>query len=241
LAGDLPGIAILSRYQSGTIHMISFSAHGAVSVIRNELNERGDQSIGELIDPVLQKLDGLQNEAKVTASYGLQNKLNLLIVRTAALATIALEEREAELGLRLWKMNRELQDFASKVNAMDSQGARKTAMYLLLDLKSEAVQLIGGAEIYRSLIPSVADERLVSIEYSLTREQNTLQHLRLTSNSAITPMHWLAVTRFYPPLTWLYERELVNDNRNQRAHLATLPRNYVTGEVRRQLDQRFPQ
>ena len=241
LAGDLPGIAILSRYQSETMHMIAGSANGAVSTIRNELKEKGDQAIRELLEPIFGELDRLQNEAKVPMSYGLNNKLNLLIVRTAALATIVLEEKETELGLRLWKLNRELQDFASKVNAMNSQGVRKTAMYLLLDLRSEDVQMMGGAEIYRSLIPSVSDERAESIQYSLARQQNTLHHLRLTSSSAITPMHWLAVTRFFPPLLWLYEREMVIDHRNQRAYFALLPKNYLTSEVRRQLEQRFPE
>ncbi len=239
LVGDLPGLAILSRYQSGTMHMIASSAHGAVSTVQNELKEKADKPISELINPVLRELDGLQNEVKVPISYGLQIKLDVLIVRTAALASIALKEKDAELGLRLWKLNRELQDVASEVNAMDA-GARKTAMYLLLDLKSEDVQLIGGAKIYRSLIPSVADERSVSIEYSLARERNNLQMLQRMSNSAITPMHWLAVTRFFPPLRWLYERELVNDHRRQQAHLSTLPKNYITGDVRRQLEQRFP-
>lgn len=238
LVGDLPGIALLSRYQSGTMHMIEGSAHGAVSTIQNELKEKGDLPISELINPVLQKLDGLQHEAKVPMSYQLQNILNLLIVRTAAMASIALKEKEADLGLRLWKLNRELQDMASEANAMDSQGARKTAMFLLLELSGEDVQLIGGSDIYQSLIPSVADERSVGIEYSLARERNTLQQLRQMSSSAITPMHWLAFTRFFPPLRWLYERELVNDYRRQRAYLSTSPKNYLTGDVRRQLEQR---
>ena len=47
-------------------------------------------------------------------------------------------------ALRLWKLNRELQDIGGEADPLATQAARKTAMYLLLKLEDSQIQLLGG-------------------------------------------------------------------------------------------------
>jgi hypothetical protein len=230
-------LIILSRHQSVPMQMIETSAYGILNSVRNEVKEIRDQSLSELLNPSLAKLQSIQDGPKVPASRSQQLQLESLIARTAALATVATKEEDANLALRLWKLNRDLQEVGSKVYPLETHAARKIAMYLLLTLKSTDVKVLGGGDVYRSLIPSPAEERSASIAESFAVER--IRRQQLNSPVATSPMHWIAVTRYYPPMRWLYERRLVQHQRDRRSHLETLPTDYLTGEVRRQLEQRF--
>ena len=233
-----PELVLLSRYQSGTMHMIEGSAYEILNTVRNEVQEKRDQSLSELLNPFIAKLQSIQDGAKVPTSRSQQVQLESLIVRTAALATIATKENE-HLALKLWKLNRDLQVVGGKVYPLETQAARKIAMYLLLKLKSTDVNVLGGDAVYRSLIPSPAEERSASIAESFAVER--IRRQQLQSPLATSPIHWIAVTRYYPPMRWLYERRLVHHQRSQRAYLASMPESYMTGELRLQLEQRFPE
>ena len=244
----LPGLSIFSRSRGGGTEGVANSARDAISVVLSDLEtQRNTPEQGLLVGVVTMlpqlevQIRGQRKQVGDTTEFSLQ--LGNLIARTAALATVALSENDTKLAPRLWRLNRELQEIAHQVDPLGTHASRNVAMYLLRQVSDRDVEAIGGAEVFRSLIPSVPDERTATIEE--TREQATVSRELVRGNTASLPNTYSGmqsyITPHYPPLRWLFERQLAADLERHVNRLRLLPENYLTAASRASLLERYPQ
>jgi len=232
LFGNLAVVRQHSQSRGGSQDRVSNCALGAVETTLQELRAvqtKPDQLLSAVIKPLLSHFDQLQSGPRRVATLELQDRFNLLIVQTAVLATIAMQEKEVELALRLWKLNRDFQEIASDVYPLYSHAARNCAMYLLLQVKTiDVQQRMGGVDVYQSLIPSRSDERTPSIEESFMNATRYLKMLEKKQKPGL-----------FPPLRWYYERQFTYAHDRQKTFLEKEPKNYLTEGIRVQLERRL--
>lgn len=247
LTDALPRLYILSRSRGRGMEGVADSARDAMSVVVSDLETQRNtpaQSLSAAVEPMLLQLEdqirGQRKQVGDTTEFSLQ--LGNLIVRTAALATVALSENDTKLGLRLWRLNRELQEIAHQADPLGTHASCNVAMYMLRQVSDGDVEAMGGAEVFRSLIPPVPDERTATIEE--TRERATVSRELVRGNTASLPNTYSAmqghITPYYPPLRWLFERQIASDLERDVKRLGQLPENYLTAASRASLRARYP-
>ena len=227
---------------------VAESARDAISVVLSDLSAQRvtpAQSLSAVVEPLLPQLEdqirGRQKQIGNTTDFSLQ--LGNLIARTAALATVALSENDSKLALRLWQLSRELQEIAHLTDPLGTHASRNVAMYLLKQVSYRDVEAMGGADVFRSLIPTVPDERTATIDE--TREHAAVMRELMRGNTASLPNTYFGmqsyITPYYPPLRWLFERQLAADIDRDVSRLRLLSENYLTAASRASLLERYPQ
>ena len=101
---------------------------------------------------------------------------------------------------------------------------------------------MGEPDVFRSLIPSVPDERTANMNEARVHAHNQRELLR--RNNAVLPRKTLAsrsnIIQYYPPLRWLFERQIAVDLERQLNRTRQLPFNFLTGASRASLIARYP-
>ncbi len=244
----LPQLYLLSRSRGRGMEGVANSAREAISVVVSELEAQRntpEQSLLAVVESMLPQLEdqirGQRTLVGDTTEFSLQ--LGNLIARSAALATVALNENDPKVALRLWRLNRELQEIAQQNDLLGSHASRNVSMYLLSFVSDPDVEAMGGADVYRSLIPSVPDERTATIDEA--REHATVSRELVRGNSASLPntFSWRKsyITPNYPPLRWLFERKIAADLERDVSRFRFLPEDYLTAASRASLLERYPQ
>ena len=247
LTDALPRLYTLSRSRGRGMEGVAESARDATSAVLNNLESQRstpEQSLLAVVIPMLPHLEdqvrGKRKQVGDTTEFSLQ--LGNLIARSAALATVALSENDSSVALRLWRLNRELQVIAHENDPLGTHASRNVAMTLLRQVSDRDVQAMGGADVFRSLIPPVPDERTATMEE--TRELATLRRELVRGNTVFLPKfsgmpgH---VTPNYPPLRWLFERQIAAELERDVSRLRLLPEEYLTAASRASLLERYPQ
>ena len=247
LTDALPRLYILSRTRGKGMEGVGESAREAMSIVLSDLETQRstpEQSLSAVVMPMLPHLEeqirGKQKQVGDTTEFSLQ--LGNLIARTAALATVALSENDSSVALRLWRINRELQEIAHQTDLLGTHASRNVAMYLLRQVSEPDVESMGGADVLKSLIPPVPDERAATMEE--TRELATLRRELVRGNTVFSPKFSRMpghVTPNYPPLSWLFERQIAADLERDVSRLRLLPEDYLTAASRASLLERYPQ
>ncbi len=243
----LPGLYILSRSRGRGMEGVANSARDAISVVVSDLEAQRstpEQNLLAVVEPMLPQLEdqilGQRTQVGDTTEFSLQ--LGNLIARTAALATVALSENDSKVALRLWRLNRELQEIAHVTDPLATHASRNVAMYLLSQVSATDVEAMGGADVFRSLIPSLPDERTATMDE--TRELATVSRELVRGNTALLPKRFSGmksdITPYYPPLRWLFERQLACDLERNVNSLRPLPEDYLTAASRASLRERYP-
>lgn len=241
----LPRLYILSRSRGRGMEGVAESAREAISVVLSDLETQRstpEQSLLAVVEPMLPQLeDQIRRQLKQvgdTTEFSLQ--LGNLIARTAALASVALSENDSKVALRLWRLNRELQKIAHQSDPLGTHASRNVAMHLLTQISDRDVEAMGGADVFRSLIPPVPDERTATIDEA--RENATVSRELVRGNTASLPKSFSGmqsyVTPYYPPLRWLFERQIACNLGRHLSILQQLPENYLTASTRDSLLQR---
>ena len=238
LVDRIAQLSMLSSWRIPGLQGVEDTAHAVLGDVVERLKSKRvtpKQDLAEVIKS-LPQLEDLLNGRTIHWQH-VNRVFPTLIVRTAALATVALQNRDSELALRIWRLNRELQELASEFSPIGSHASRNVAMHLLNEISDADVQAIGGESVFKSLIPSVPDERVAQLKEDY--DEAVLRRRLL--NMPPTPSHWFALTRYYPPLRWLNERQISYDLERRRGAVEKLPKNLLTEQSRSQLVSRFPE
>ena len=244
LMDTIPHLSILSKSRGLGLEGVESAAKDAVYQVLEGLESKRNapyQDLAEVIKGLLPPLEEMLHSPRVQMKKSPfpVEKIEHLIARTAALATIALQCHDSELALRLWRLNLELQEMAGENLPLITVASRNSAMHLLMQVSDADVQAMGGVDVFRSLIPSVSDERdsiLLEALGFAKYKRNTLQGLSQSSS-----MHRMAITKYYPPIRWLNERQISYDLERRRGAVGKLAKNFLTEQSRSKLVSRFPQ
>lgn len=253
LTDMLPRMRILSQSRGRGMEGVADSANDAVGQILAGLamqRTTPEISLVAVIKPLLPPLEELirgprQQIGDMTRFYVPQ--LENLIACTAALATVAMRQGESELALRIWRLNLELQEFAHQFDPLNTHASRNVAMHLLQQLRDRDVEAMGGPDVFRSLIPSVPDERIANMNEAREQAYNRRALLRRNNALTITSLPKtisgmrLINIQYFPPLRWLFERQIAVDLERQLNSTSPLSTNFLTGASRNSLVTRFPQ
>ena len=239
LTDKLPRMSILSSTRGLGMQGVADSASDALSYVKIGLETRRklpDEKLIDVVKPLMLKLEatfgGPRKHYEDPKRFVVQ--LENLIARTAALATVAFESKvnDSECGMQLWRLNRELQEIAIQFFPLQTHASRNVAMYLLLEMKDQSVESIGGPEVFRSLIPSKPLERGAMLQE--TRESATLSLDRLRDKTVSY------IVQYYPPLEWYFERQIARDAERHLIAIQQLQEDYLTGSSRASLLARYP-
>ncbi len=239
LTDTLPRMSILSSTRGLGMQGVADSASDALSYVKIGLETRRklpDDMLMDVVKPLMTKLEatigGPRKHYEDPKRFVVQ--LENLIARTAALATVAFESKvsDTESGLRLWHLNRELQEIALQDFPLQTHASRNVAMYLLLEMKVQSVESIGGPDVFRSLIPSPSNEMTAAQQETRKYATVRLEKLRINSGSYIV--------QYYPPLKWYFERQIVRDAQRRLIAIQKLQEDYLTGTIRASLLARYP-
>ena len=249
LTDTLPRMSILSRSRGRGMEGVADSANDAVGQVRVDLAAQliaSENNLVAVVEPLLKQFEELtrrprQQQIGVYTGYSVP-QLENLIARTAALATVAMGQDESELALRIWRLNREFQELAHQFNPLHTHASRNVAMHLLGQVSDLGVAAMGGPDVFRSLIPTVPDERIAIMKES---RENAINHREmLRGNIAVLSRNTLGSrSKFihcYPPLRWLFERQIAVDLDRQLNSTKELSANFLTGESRASLIARYP-
>ena len=104
-------------------------------------------------------------------------------------------------------------------------------LYLLQQVRNGEVAAMGGPEVFRTLIPSIAPERTASLAqlsqaYRLYREISGIKDF----TDGMAPI--ARFSKYYPPLYWLIERQMVVDLDRQIKVIRLLREDCLTGQTR---------
>ena len=218
---------------------VADSASDALSYVKIGLETRRkspDDKLNEVLKPLLAqleaKLSGPRQRNNDTKRF--ESQLENLIARTAALATVAFESKvnDTECGLQLWRLNRELQEIAIQFFPLQTHASRNVAMYLLMEMKDQEIESIGGPDVFRSLIPTPAHERTAMQQE--TREGATVRLDRLRNNAGSK------IVQYYPPLRWYFERQVALDAERHLITIQKLQEDHLTGTTHASLLARYP-
>ncbi|HUP78652.1 MAG TPA: hypothetical protein VM260_08870 [Pirellula sp.] len=239
LTDKLPRMSILSSTRGLGMQGVADSARDAVSWVKIglETNRKSpDDKLMEVLRLLIPKLEATLSgpRKRYYDSKRFVEQLENLIARTAALATVALQSKDndMEFGLRLWRLNRELQEIARQLFPLQTHASRNVAMQLLLELRDEDVDAIGGPDVFRSLIPSLSLERTATLQE--TRDNATLRFDRLRDNAE------RYFVQYYPPLRWYFERQIAFETEGHLISVQKLQEDYLTGTLRASLLARYP-
>ncbi len=103
--------------------------------------DASDQNVVDVIKKLPNLEDVLNGQRKPIQVSLAPEALNNLVVRIAALATIAMQSQDSALALRLWRLERDLQDFAGETMPLNTHASRNVAMHLLMQA-SEATDRV---------------------------------------------------------------------------------------------------
>ena len=248
LTDSLPRLRILSQSRGRGMEGVADSANDAVGQILAGLamlRTTPETSLVAVIEPLLPPLEewmrGPRQQIGDMTRYNVP-QLEDLIARTAALATVAMRQGESELALRIWRLNRELQEFAHQFDSLNTHASRNVSMHLLQQLSDRDVEAMGGRDVFKSLIPSVPDEKIANMNDA--RVQADIHRELLRGNSAVLPRKTLAsrsnIVQYYPPLRWLFERQIAIDLERVLDTVRQLSANFLTGATRASLMARYP-
>ena len=99
-------------------------------------------------------------------------------------------------------------------------------MALLQNSSDGEIVAMGGLEVFRTLIPSIAQERTASLE-EITNVFSDKGRIANYSDETI-----LAFSKYYPPIHWMIERQMFVYFNRQLTAVRQQPENFMTGEVR---------
>ena len=252
LTDSLPRLRSLSQSRGRGMEGVADSANNAVGQILADLamqRTTPETSLAAVIERLLPPLEELMRGPR--QQIGDMTRYNVpqledLIARTAALATVAMGQGESELALRIWRLNRELQEFAHQFDSLNTHASRNVSMHLLQQVSDREVEAMGGRDVFRSLIPSVPDERTANMNEVRDQAYNLRELLRRNNAFATTLLpKTISGTRFhivqyYPPLRWLFERQIAVDLKRQLNSTMQLSANFLTGASRASLIARYP-
>ena len=245
LTDTLPRMSILSRSSGRGMEGVADSANDAVSQVRVDLAAHltaPENNLVAVVKPLLPQLEELTRNPRQQVP-----QLENLIARTAALATIALGENESELALRIWRINRDLQEFAHQIDPLHTHASRNVAMHLLQQVSDRGVEAMGGPDVFKSLIPAVPDERAAFMNGAFEQAAGRRELLRGKNSFTSTVLPQKTLTRrsniihYFPPLMWFFERQLAVDLERQLNSTRQLSANFLTGASRAALRERFAQ
>jgi hypothetical protein len=229
-------LVLLARSRGRGLEGVSRSADSVVAQVSAELgiqHNPSNETLAAFFDPSIARLEEImvKEPSRVEASKVPVSQLEHLIARTAALAVLAMKHEDAQNAVRLWKINRRLQELAQQLNPLETHASRNVSMYLLQQARNGEIVAMGGPDVFRTLIPSIALERTASLSqanqaYTLYRE---LQGTR-DSSHRMTPM--AQFSRYYPPVDWLIKRQMAVELDMQTKVLRQLPENFLTGQTR---------
>jgi ABC-type transport system involved in multi-copper enzyme maturation permease subunit len=168
------------------------------------------------------------------------------ICSTAILACIVSKSGEPQLAERLWRINRNLQQFAEQCDLLATASARSFAMLMLQSVSKEERAAMGGPEVFDSLIPIAADERAAVIKN--TREWATFGREFMRGkvepqgrfSDVNAPQSARLLIRFYPPARWFLERKLAIDMQVTSQLYSSQRKDFLTGPLRDALLQKNP-
>ncbi len=253
LTDMLPHMRILSLSRGRGMEGVADSANDAVGQILADLamqRTTPEINLAAVIKPLLPPLEelirGPRQQTGDMTRYNV-SQLENLIARTAALATVAMRQGEPELALRIWRLNRELQEFAHQFDPLNTHASRNVAMHLLQQLRDRDVEAMGGPDVFRSLIPSVPDERTANMNEAREQAYNRRELLGRSNPvtmtllpKTISGMRYISI-QYFPPLRWLFERQIAVDLERHLNSTSPLSTNFLTSASRDSLVTRFPQ
>ncbi len=171
--------------------------------------------------------------------------LNDWIGRTAILAAVVSRSGQPELALRLWRINRDLQELAQSCDVLATANARNFAMTMLQLMSDSELNAMGDKDVLNGLIPNAADESSATIKESKEWATFGREYLRGTVEphgkySSVPASHFARfLLRFYLPARWCLERLLALDIRFTVDYYSSQRKDYFTGEIRDALLQRL--
>ncbi len=139
---------------------------------------------------------GLDAQPTVTMdSRGADRLMSNLIVRTAALAAIALRNSDGQSALARWRMNRRLQEMAQSSDPLASAAARNLAMSMLASLSDKETRMLGDDATLSGLVPSPANEKSAGLEQSRIWATRRGKHCEATSPPTGNLNSWFVTCR----------------------------------------------
>lgn len=203
-----------------------------VSAELTEQREQTDATLAAVLVPSISKIEECMDKEplSVEANRVFLKKLETLIARTAALATIAMKCEDAESSVRLWKLNRRLQEFAHLCDPLQTHASRNVSMYLLQKSSNGEIAAMGGPDIFRTLIPSIPHERTSSLG-EIGQAVSSYRKDGFPANSS-EPFLKPQFSQYYPPIHWMLERQMVVDLDRQLKVIRQQPENFLTGQAR---------
>jgi len=228
-------LEILARSRGRGLEGVSRTADFVVAQVSAELTEqrqRREVTLAAVFVPSISKLEECMDKEplRVEASKVFLPKLETLIARTAALATIAMKCEDAESSVRLWKLNRRLQEIAQECNPLLTHASRNVSMYLLGKVSNGEIAAMGGSEVFRTLIPSIPQERNASLG-EISQEFASYRKAGFAANSS-EPFLKPQFSKYYPPIHWMLERQMAVDVERQLKILRQQSENFLTGQAR---------
>jgi len=132
--------------------------------------------------------------------------------------------------VRLWKLNRRLQEIAQECNPLQTHASRNVSMHLLEKASNGEIASMGGPEVFRTLIPSIPQERTASLG-EIRQEFASYREAGFAVNSS-EPFLKPQFSKYYPPIHWMLERQMAVVWDRQLRILRQQPENFLTGQAR---------
>ena len=239
---SLPDLGIVAQWGNLDSERVKLTGNSVVGQVTGELTQQRkttDENLTAVFAPSIPRLEEIMNrEALAVEAYNVPlSKLDTLIARTAALATIAMQREDAESSVRLWKVNRQLQEVAQQCNPVRTHASRNVSMHLLLQARNGEIAAMGGPEVFRTLIPSIAQERTASMA-QVSQRLNSYRELHSNSDYEETMMLKTLIARYYPPINWLIERQMFLEGVRGLKSMSQLREDYLTCQTRDLLVER---
>jgi len=225
----------LARSRGRGLEGVSRTADFVVAQVSAELTEQREQTdatLAAVIVPSISKLEEFMDKEpiRVEASNVSLPNFETLIARTAALATLAMKSNDAESSVRLWKLNRRLQETAQECNPLQTHASRNVSMHLLEKASNGEIAAMGGPEVFRTLIPSIPQERTASLG-EIRQALSSYRKAGFPANSS-EPFLKPQFSKYYPPIHWMLERQMAVDMDRRIRILGRQPENLITGQAR---------
>jgi len=235
----------LARSRGRGLEGVSRTADFVVAQVSAELTDQRqqrDETLAAVFVPSISKLEECMDKEplNVEASKVSLPKLETLIARTAALATIATKCEDAESSVRLWKLNRRLQEIAQQCNPLQTHASRNVSMYLLKKTSNGEIAAMGGPEVFRTLIPPIPQERTASLG-EIRQALSSYRKAGFATNSSDTTFLEPQFRKYYPPIHWMIERQMSVDLDGQIKNIRQQRENFLTGHARDLLVARVSQ
>jgi len=101
---------------------------------------------------------------------------------------------------------------------------------LLGKVSNGEIAAMGGSEVFRTLIPSIPQERNASLG-EIRQALSSYREAGFATNSS-EPFLRLQFSKYYPPIHWMLERQMVVDMDRRIRIIRQQPENFLTGQAR---------